>query len=59
MTAINAILQRWRDGDLSTSAKRRAIADENRRYYGGTLPPLLERAGRRYESRRHGPGGAP
>ncbi len=49
MTAISDILQRWRDGDLATYEKRKAIADENRYYYGDRAEPPLTRLGRRYE----------
>ena len=46
---IARITARWRDGDLSVYGKRKAIADENRRYYGEGADPLLVRTGRRYE----------
>jgi len=50
MTAINSILESWRCGELTTWAKRRAIADENRRYYGDNAEPALTSTGKRYDA---------
>ncbi len=49
MAAISRILEQWRDADITTFAKRRAIADENSRYYGDSAEPWMTRTGRRYE----------
>ena len=35
MNAISDIAHRWREGQITTFAKRQEIASENRRYYGG------------------------
>jgi hypothetical protein len=35
MNAIGEIIHRWRTGAITSSAKRQAIADENRSYYRG------------------------
>jgi len=35
MSAISAVVSRWRNGEISAYTKRRAIAEENRRYYEG------------------------
>ena len=47
---LDRIISRWRDGDLTTWAKRRAIADENERYYGDQAAAWMTRTGRRYEA---------
>lgn len=49
MQAITDLLSRWRDGDLTNYEKRKAIADENRRYYGDAAEPWMTRLGKRYE----------
>ena len=49
MNAISDVLQRWRDGDLTTYEKRKAIAGENRYYYADRADPWMLRLGRRYE----------
>jgi hypothetical protein len=48
--AINTILDRWRAGELTTWAKRRAIADENQRYYADAAQSWMTRTGRRYDA---------
>src|SRR5262252_9484152 len=50
MRAIGDITARWTDGELSNYDKRRAIADENQRYYGDQAEPWMVRTGRRYEA---------
>ncbi len=50
MDTISDILARWRSGDLTTWAKRRAIADENQRYHADQAQPWMTRTGRRYEA---------
>jgi hypothetical protein len=35
MNEIGKVIHRWRTGEISTPAKRQAIADENRSYYHG------------------------
>ena len=50
MQAISTILDRWRNGELTTWQKRRAIADENTRYYDGDPSAWMTRTGRRYEA---------
>jgi len=52
ITAIDMIIDRWRAGDLTVAGKRRAIADENQRYYGGSAPAWMTRTGRRHDGRR-------
>src|SRR5258708_31429103 len=49
MTAITDVLRSWRDGDLTTYEKRKAIAGEDRYYYGDQVQPRMTRLGRRYE----------
>lgn len=49
MRAIADTLSRWRTGEITTQAKRRAIADENQRYYADQIEPWMARTGRRYE----------
>jgi hypothetical protein len=51
--AISDTLDRWRAGDITTFAKRRAIADENIRYYGDAgdaAEPWMTRTGKRYDA---------
>lgn len=50
MRAIADTITRWRDGEITTHAKRREIADENHRYYGDSAEPWMTRTGRRYEA---------
>ena len=49
---IDSIIDRWRAGSLNTAGKRRAIADENQRYYGSTAPAWMTRTGRQHDGRR-------
>ena len=50
MGAISQLLEQWRHGDLTTWQKRKAIADENARYYQTQAQPWMTRTGRRYEA---------
>lgn len=36
LAAINAAVRRWRGGEITSHVKRKLIADENKRYYGGS-----------------------
>jgi len=49
MDTITTILDRWRQGELTLWEKRRAIADENQRYYPSP-EPWMTRTGKRYEA---------
>src|SRR5438128_11370486 len=50
MGAISRILDDWRNGAITTFAKRRAIADENSRYYGDSAEAWMTRTGKRYDA---------
>lgn len=41
MARIDAIVQRWVDGEISTEQKRIKISDENRAWYGADVPRHL------------------
>lgn len=49
MAEIKRIVRDWDNGDITTWAKRKRIADENRRYYGDRAEPWMTRTGKRYE----------
>jgi len=41
LARIDAHVERWTEGHMSTEQKRRAISDENRLWYGDECPRRL------------------